>query len=147
MSAMVTPRALARSSSTVSWYCGSSFRPFGRTAERILLCAAMPRNWLRASISLSWPTPARSCRNTSKPVALPSSSTAGGAKANTIASRKLKKCCWARCARLNTLFSAERSPHGLSMMNAMPELWPRPAKLKPLTVNTEATVSASLSSR
>ena len=25
------------------------------------------------------------------------------------------------------------------MMNAMPELWPRPAKLKPVTVNTELT--------
>ncbi|MNP18976.1 hypothetical protein D3C76_1114830 [compost metagenome] len=147
MSAMVTPRALARSSSMVSWYCGSSFRPLGRTALSILLCAALARNWLRASMSFAWPTPPRSWRNTSKPVALPSSSTAGGAKANTIASRKVKKCCWARWARANTLFSWERSPHGLSMMNAMPELWPRPAKLKPLTVNTDETVSASSLSR
>ncbi|MNC24610.1 hypothetical protein D3C75_726670 [compost metagenome] len=80
-------------------------------------------------------------------MALPSSSTAGGAKANTIASRKVKKCCWARWARANTLFSFERSSQGLSMMKAMPELWPRPAKLKPLTVNTDDTVSASSLSR
>ncbi|MOA27661.1 hypothetical protein D3C78_1485480 [compost metagenome] len=76
-------------------------------------------------------------------MALPNSSTAGGAKANTMASRKVKKCCWARAATLNTLLSALRSSHGRSMMNAMPELWPRPAKLKPVTVNTEFTASPS----
>ena len=53
VSELVRPRALARSSSMVSWYCGSSFRPFGRTCDSTLLCAAIPRNWLRAAISLS----------------------------------------------------------------------------------------------
>ncbi|MCY1293142.1 hypothetical protein D9M70_423900 [compost metagenome] len=33
------------------------------------------------------------------------------------------------------------------MMKAMAELWPRPAKLKPVTVNTDCTVSFSSSSR
>ncbi|MDT4871562.1 hypothetical protein FQZ97_1066960 [compost metagenome] len=55
---------------------------------------------------------------------------------------------WARCARSNTLVpAAVRSAHGLSMMKAMPELCPRPAKLKPVTVNTELTTSCSSVSR
>ncbi|MNC40794.1 hypothetical protein D3C75_895280 [compost metagenome] len=86
--------------------------------------------------------------NTLKPVALPSSITAGGAKANTSASRKPKKRCWARCASSNTPCPGSlRSLHGLRLMNAMAELCPRPAKLKPLTVNTELTTSPSSSSR
>lgn len=148
MSARDTPRALAFSSSISSLYCGSSLMPLGRTRCSAGFCAASMRNLLRAWSRTSWPTPAWSWRNRSKPVALPSSSTDGGAKANTIASLKLKKCICARLASSNTLFSPPgRSSQGLSMMNAMPELWPRPAKLKPVTVNTELTEELSFSSR
>ncbi|MNT18783.1 hypothetical protein D3C72_1540000 [compost metagenome] len=148
MSARDRPWARAFSSSISNWYWGSSRRPLARTRLSTGFFAASSTNWSRAAFSASWPMPPRSCRKKLKPVALPSSITAGGAKAKTIASRKLKKCFCARWARSNTLWpSAVRSSHGLSMRNARPELWPRPAKLKPVTVNTEFTVSFSSSSR
>ncbi|MCY1425341.1 hypothetical protein D9M71_411270 [compost metagenome] len=147
-SASEIPRARAFSSSISSWYCGSSLRPLARTLSSSGRWYARSRNLSRAAIRASWPRPAWSCRYRSKPVALPSSSTAGGAKANTRASMKRSKCFCARSARANTLFSLpSRSSHGLSMMKAMPELCPRPAKLKPVTVNTELTAADSSFSR
>jgi len=44
----------------------------------------------------AWPLLPRSCSSKSKPVALPNSSTAGGAKAKTLASLILPKRAWAR---------------------------------------------------
>ncbi|MNT07306.1 hypothetical protein D3C72_1420050 [compost metagenome] len=81
-------------------------------------------------------------------MALPSSCTAGGAKAKASESRKVLNFAWARLVRSNTLVaSPSRSLNGLSRMNARPELWPRPAKLKPFTVKSELTILPSSLSR
>ena len=145
-SAIETPSALAFAWSMSSWYSGMSSWPFGRTATRRLSCEAMPRNWLRALISASWPTAPRSCSCTSKPVALPSSITAGGAKAKTIASRICEKAPMARPVIGLTLRSGRlRNSQSLSMTKPMPMFWPLPPKLKPATVKIERVASFSLS--
>ena len=78
-----------------------------------------PSSWLRACISASCPAPLRSCRNMSKPLAVPSSSTAGGAKAKTIASRHLANCAMARPATaLTLLWLPLRSSNGLRLHEA-----------------------------
>ncbi|MOA22909.1 hypothetical protein D3C78_1435040 [compost metagenome] len=65
-----------------------------------------------------------------------------------MASRKPKKRICARLARSKMPCpGSPRSAHGLRPMKAMPELWPRPAKLKPVMANTERTVSFSSVSR
>ncbi len=87
MAVMGSPCAPAFSQSTSSRYSGTSSMPLGRTFASRGSCAAMPSNWLRAAIKASWPKPPRSCNWKSNPLAVPSSRTAGGAKAKTIASR------------------------------------------------------------
>ncbi len=90
-SASDSPSAPSFSLSMSSLNCGVSSWPFGRTAVRAGFLAAMASNWLRASSSLSCPTPPLSWSSKSKPVALPSSRTAGGMKAKAMASRNFEK--------------------------------------------------------
>ena len=140
--------ARAFSSSISIWYCGSSDKPLGRTMASCGVCAAMPSIWLRACINTSWPTPPLSCRKKSKPVALPSSTIAGGITGITIASfnwltnPQVRPCkafrCW--CGLV-------RSVNGFSSTNSKPEFCPRPAKLKPFTAITLLTVSFSFSNK
>ncbi|MOA05358.1 hypothetical protein D3C78_1249520 [compost metagenome] len=137
IAAMLTCRARAFSSSMLTLNCGSSSLPLGRTRVSFGCWLASIRNWLRASISVAWPTPELSCRNRSKPMALPISRIAGGTKAITVASLIWAKRALARWARLKTSSPAPvRSLQSLSMISVRPEFWPRPAKLKPLTVST-----------
>src|SRR5258705_491561 len=86
MSDIVRPRALAFSRSIAIRYCGSSSSPLGRTPASRGSFAARPRSSLRACISAAWPSPPLSMSSKSNPVALPSSSAAGGAKPMAIAS-------------------------------------------------------------
>ena len=146
MSATETPSAPAFAWSMSSWYSGTSSWPLGRTPTRRLSCAAMPRNWLRAAISASWPRPARSCSCTLKPLEVPSSSTAGGTKANTIASLICENAPMARPAiDFTSCPGAWRSSQGSRLTKPMPMFWPWPAKLKPATVKIERTLPFSFS--
>ncbi len=103
MEVMGTPRAPALSQSTSTRYSGTSSMPLGRTLVRRASFAAMPRSWFRASISFWWPRPPRSRSWKSNPVAVPSSITDGGGKANTRALRILAKTLVARSAMAFTL--------------------------------------------
>ena len=89
---------------------------------------AMPISWLRASMSLGWPRPPRSCSSKSKPVDVPSSITGGGAKANTTASRRRLKTPMAFCTTASTLSPGlSRWSQSFSLTKAMPVFWPIPA--------------------
>ena len=134
-------------SSMSSLNCGVSFWPLGRTATRLGFCIAMPRSWLRAAISLSWPSPPRSWSSRSKPLATPSSITAGGEKAKARPSRNLRKGPHGPAGDGRRAFSSGlcRSFQSLSLTKASPMFWPRPAKLKPATVITPSTVFFSSS--
>ncbi len=143
-SAMVRPKTPAFSRSMSNLYCGSSLRPLGRTATSAGSFAAAPRSWLRASISFAWPRLPRSNSSKSKPVALPSSMTDGGAKAKASASWIFAKWAMARPAMACTrCCEPGRCDQSLSRTKARPELCPRPPKLKPATVKTPSTESFS----
>ncbi len=145
-SAIESPSDAARRESTSMWNCGVSSCPFGRTLASRLLCAAMPRNWLRAATSASWPRPALSFRKKSKPPARPSSGMGGGANAKAIASLICIRAPIARPATASTCSSAGlRSSQFFRLMNAVAVFCPLPPKLKPCTPNTETTVSFSSS--
>jgi len=99
-------------------------------------------------MSLAWPRPPRSSSWKSKPLACPSSTTAGGAKANTMALRILENSPMARPARAVTRRSARsRRCQSLSLMKENPEFCPRPEKLMPEMVNTASTASLSCSKK
>ena len=106
----------------------------------------MPRNWLRAASRASWPRPERSCICTVKPPEVPSSITAGGTKANTMASRICANAPIARPAiDLTSWPGALRSSQCFRFTKPMPMCWPLPPKEKPATVKMARTVSFSFS--
>ena len=116
--------------------------PLGRTATRPGSFISAPSSWLRACISAAWPRLARSCSIRSKPLALPSSDTAGGTIAKTVALRIFDSVSIARPATAAAFSSGRtRSPQGLSFTKAKPAFWPLPAKLKPATEKIESTAS------
>ena len=82
-----TPKAPAFCQSTSLWYSGTSSKPLGRTRTNLGSFAAIWTSCLRASISAWCPSPARSWSMKSKPVAVPSSITAGSEKAYPTAFR------------------------------------------------------------
>ncbi len=142
MSEIDRPSVSALCASICNWNSGVSSWPLGRTATRRGSCESVPSSWLRACISAAWPRLARSCSIRSKPVALPSSATAGGAKAKTRASRMVAKNPKALATTPLTLSASPlRSFHGRSLTKAKPMFWPLPAKLKPATENTPLTAS------
>ena len=96
---------------------------------------AMPISWLRAATSRSWPMPPESTSSRSKPVALPSSCTAGG----TTAKIRPSPYCWknldARAVMPKARLSLPlRSSQSLNGMKAVPVFWPTPPNEKPFTV-------------
>jgi hypothetical protein len=104
----------------------------------------MPRSWLRAASSASWPTPARSWSWSWNPVALPSSVIAGGANAKICASLICANALVIRCATAAALRSgASRSSQRLSFTNTRPEFWPRPTNENPLITSADSTESCS----
>ncbi|MNS77603.1 hypothetical protein D3C72_1111860 [compost metagenome] len=135
MLATVTPSALAFSRSMSICSCGASSWPSGRTPISTGLCAAMPSIMLRASISLAWPWPVRSCRRKSKPEELPSSEIAGGLSGKMIASLMNDSAPKARPTSACAVSpSPVRSFQSFRRTNAIPPFWPRPKKEKPATV-------------
>jgi len=77
---------------------------------------------------------------------VPSSSTAGGTKANTIASR----ICWnapiaRRATDATSVPGAVRTLQSFMPTKPSPMFWPPPAKLKPAAVKIERTLSFSFS--
>ncbi len=119
MSATDSPSAAAFSKSTSTRSCGVSSWPFGRTFASSVLCAATPRNWLRAAVSASCPRPALSLRKNAKPVAMPSSGIGGGAKAKTKASLICDSATIARPATASACCSGDlRSSQFLRLTKA-----------------------------
>ena len=85
-----------------------------------------------------------SCSWKSKPDEVPSSGTAGGITANTMASRIWPNTPMARPATTPAFrLAALRSSKSLRRTKARPAFWPAPLKLKPETVNTDCTASFS----
>ena len=80
-----------------------------------------------------------------KPLEVPSSVTAGGAKAKTIASLIWLKAPIARPATAFTESSSPRSSQSLRFTKAMPAFWPEPPKLKPCTVKIDLSAVFSFS--
>jgi len=143
---MGTPSAPAFCQSTSTRYSGTSSMPFGRTLVRRLSWKAMPRSWLRASISLWWPSPPRSSNWKSNPVPAPSSTTAGGGKANTRALRCWENAAMALPATAFTLRSDRFLRfQSFSLTNTMPLFCALPEKPIPEIVIIESTASFSLS--
>ena len=99
-------------------------------------------------MSASWPRLARSCSCSSKPLALPSSVTAGGVKAKTLASLIEARAFWTRAATASARSRASvRSSHGLKRTQATAAFWPREPKLKPAMERTDSIDSFSSVSR
>ena len=144
MAVIGTPRAPAFCQSTSIRYSGQSSSPLGRTRVNLGSLAAIPRSWLRAAISPSWPRPPRSCNWKSNPLALPSSMTAGGVKAYTLALWICENARMALSATAPALSSGRlRSFQSLSLIKAIPIFCPRPAWFWPLIVRMHSTASFS----
>ena len=120
------PSAAAFSRSMSSCSCGASARPSGRTPVKHRACCASRATGCAPRAAPSWP-----CRRAVlqadrlKPVALPSSGIAGGAKAKTMASRMPPSLPMAAPRPPPPCSGARRSLQSFSVMKAMPAFWPR----------------------
>ena len=118
----------------------------GRTAVNLGSLAAMPRSWLRASIRACMAEAAPVQQLKVEPLGMPSSMTAGGGKAKTMALRIAGKGPMALPAMALAFRSARsRSFQSFSLMNTMPLFCARPEKPMPAMVMQDSTASFSFS--